>query len=141
MKIHIGQFYLEVGAAYSLSYRFQGFLGEELSSRVEPSEKFIAEYGEDYELMFRISAKSGLTAPDVKGPTVFKDDKDVEYSIFLPFDKDRPLGELQYREVLALLFHEIEVVLKSLGMEVKGLAQDARDIIDQIVKNPVMFRR
>ena len=87
MKIYIAQFYLEAGVAYSLSYCFQSFLGDELSGRVDLSKQFIEKYGEDYELMFRVSAKSSLAEPEVKGPTVFKDDKDIEYSIFLPFDK------------------------------------------------------
>ena len=86
-----------------------------------------------------MSAKSSLTAPEVKGPTVFRADKDVEYSIFLPFDKERALDEQRYREVLTLLLQEIAGVLKTLGMEVKELAQDASDIIDRIVKNPMMF--
>lgn len=140
MKIHVSQFYLEAGAAYSLSYRFQIFVSEELTHRVEPSEKFVSEYGEDFELIFRVSAKSTLTAPEVKGPTVFKKDKDVEYSVFLPFDKAKPLDEGRYREVLALLLQAIVGVLDSLGMKINGLDQDANDIIDQIVKDPVMFR-
>ena len=139
MRICIAQFYLEAGAAYPFSCRFQGFLGDELTSRVEPSEQFVATYGEEWALMFRVSAKSSLTAPEVKGPSVFKDDKDVEYSIFLPFDRERPLDEERYREVLALLLQEVEGVLGSLGMEVKGLANDANDIIDRIVQEPAMF--
>ena len=139
MRTHIAQFYLEAGAAYAFSYRFQRFLSQELAQRVRPSEMFIREYGEDCDLMFRVSAKSSLTAPEVKGPTVFRADKDVEYSIFLPFDKERALDEQRYREVLTLLLQEIAGVLKTLGMEVKELAQDASDIIDRIVKNPMMF--
>ena len=56
-----------------------------MTDLVQPSPLYLERYGADFELMFRISAKRAIQNIEVRGPTVFKKSKDVEYTIFLPF--------------------------------------------------------
>ena len=140
MKIFVAQFYVEVGCDYSLSNHFHHRISDELTRRVVPSAAFVNKYAEDFKLMFRMSAKSGLVEPEVRGPMVFKKDKDVEYSIFLPFDLDRPLGPSVYRHALKQLLGQIIIVLTSLQMDVSQLSQSVDEIIERIVADPKMFQ-
>jgi len=84
MKVFIGQIYIKAGVAFPFSLRFQRWLGDALSERVEVSEQFSKKFGADFGLGLRISAKEDIERPEIKGPTVFKRDKNVEFTIFLP---------------------------------------------------------
>ena len=53
---------------------------------VTSSNEFENRYGADWDVILRISAKCGLTENELRGPTVFKKDKHVEFTIFLPYD-------------------------------------------------------
>ena len=100
MKIYVAQIYIEVGSVYPFTHYFQRLISDELTKRISASSAFIQKYGEDFNLIFRMSAKSSLKEPEVQGPTVFKTDKDVEYTIFLTFDKSEPQGPGSYRRAL-----------------------------------------
>jgi hypothetical protein len=89
--------------------------------------------------MFRMSAKSELTEPQVCGPTVFRKDKDVEYTIFLTYDIDRAHGPLLCRCVLKQLLEQIMIVLEKLKMDVVKLSLDVDEIIENIINDPKMF--
>src|SRR5262252_8362153 len=86
MKVHFGQIYVEPGITFPFSLHFQRRLSDEVSALLAPSAKFIQQYGENWELMFRISAKRTIHDCEIRGPSVFKKDKDLEFTIFLPFD-------------------------------------------------------
>ena len=86
MQVFFGQIYIKPGISFGFSHRFQTYLGQKVSALVSPSREFTERYGSDWELMFRISAKEGITENELRGPTVFRKDKDVEFTIFLPFD-------------------------------------------------------
>ena len=85
MKIFVGQIYIEVGVTFPFSLRFQRWLGDALSERVETSGQFCARFGANFGLGLRISAKADIEQTEIRGPTVFKRDKDVEYTVFLPY--------------------------------------------------------
>src|SRR5687767_1993286 len=107
MQVHICLFPVEAGAEFPWNYRFQTYISEEVTSLVEPGPWFSAKYGDDWELIFNISARwspnedgtergeeltesaqaklaryrSFTPEPrrvEIRGPTVFKKDKDVE---------------------------------------------------------------
>ena len=86
MKVHFRQIYIEPGVTFPFSCDLQRRLAREVSALVEPSAKFLKKYGDDFELTFNVSAKSGIDANEIRGPSVFRRAKDVEYTIFLPFD-------------------------------------------------------
>lgn len=139
MKIFVAQFYIEVGIRYPFSHLFQRRLSADLTRRVAPSATFVQKFGEDVNLIFRMSAKAGLVEPEVRGPAVFKKYNNVEYTIFLTFDKSETPGESMYRRVLKQLLRQIISVLDGLQMDVSLLAQDVDEIIEEIIADPKMI--
>ena len=87
MKVFFGQIYIEAGTAFPFSIAFQQRLSGEVTRSIAPSDYFTNEYGQDWSLIFRISAKRNLLQNEVRGPTIFAKEKHVEFSIFLPFDE------------------------------------------------------
>jgi len=139
MKIFVSQIYVEVGVSYPFSHRFQKYLSEELSKRISASDTFVREYAEDFDVVFNVSAKADIMQPEIKGPTVFRKDKDVEFTVFLPFDKQEPHGQDAYRRVLRQLIHRVVDVLKTLEMDVSQLSRDSDEIVEGIVTDPTMI--
>src|SRR5690349_15123604 len=86
MVISFVQVYTQQGAEFPFTTAFQRYLLAKISSLVSPSGKFIKAYDEDFTLRFYISAKHELENNEVRGPTVIRKTKDVEYTIFLPFE-------------------------------------------------------
>lgn len=136
MKIFVGQIYVKVGVAFPLSLRFQKWLGDALSARVVASGRFIAQFGNDFGLGLRISAKDDISQPEIKGPTVFKRDKNVEFTIFLPH---RRVDYRDPQESLALfdeLFRSVLVVLPHVGLSTTTLAADIQQLQTEFQNTP-----
>lgn len=67
----------------------------------------------DYNLGFTIVMDRGIDALQVKGPTIFRRTKDVDFSIFLP-EKVELLNPDKYEDIeyyLDLIFSGLEIVL------------------------------
>jgi hypothetical protein len=139
MKIFVAQFYIEVGIKYPFSHLFQRRISADLTRRVEPSTTFVQKFGDDINLIFRMSAKAGLAEPEIRGPAVFKKYNNVEYTIFLTFDKCETPGATMYRRVLKQLLQQIIIVLEGLGVDVTLLAHSLDEIIEGIVADPEMI--
>ena len=150
MKIHVGQVYIENDTDYGFSTDFQRKISEELTSLVKPSLFFIQEYGEDFELMFNMSAKrwfkrrpfhkQHFEKTEIWGPTVFRKDKDVEYTIFLPFfDKENDSPD-RLRLALTRLLDAISYVLDDfLQMDTHDLCANKERIISEILADSNML--
>lgn len=141
MKIFLGQVYVQAGVNYPFSHQFQKWMSEVLSGCTEASKKYIEVYGADFNLIFRLSAKANIPNAEVKGPTVFKKTKDVEYTIFLPHEGSGFPSPPDYSRVLSILFDSIIAILEELEVDVTKLVNDAPDLIKQIVSNPTMFKK
>ncbi len=140
MKVHFGQIYVEPGIAFPFSHHFQLRLGKELSSLIQPSTVFLQEYGTDWELMFRISAKTDIDNNEIRGPSVYKSDKDVEYTVFLPYDvitrtEDIPQAALKF--LLTGCCH----VFRQLEIDVAGIEDSTQAMIGSICSDPKMFAK
>jgi hypothetical protein len=129
MRVYVTQIYIEVGIEYPFSHRFQKRLGEELSKRVCASPQFLCKYGDDYDLTLNVSAKAALSEPLVKGPTVFRGDKDVEYTIFLPFVRCRADDQRSYIPVFRHILDCAAAILDSLEIDVSKIVRDAESIV------------
>jgi hypothetical protein len=167
MKVHFSQIYIEQGAECPFNSRFNLYIAEQVTSLVEPSTWFSAKYGGDWKLIFRISARwspdendtergvklsesartklarfrSFTSEPlrvELRGPTVFKKDKDVEYSIFLPF---RRVIESETPPVTALnyIFAGVYAVLEELQINTSKLRAEVDRIIERVCSDPTMF--
>ncbi|WP_406694612.1 hypothetical protein V5E97_26440 [Singulisphaera sp. Ch08] len=139
MKIGFSQIYVEPSACFPFSHLFQRRLSEEVTALVEPSALFVERYGEDFELMFRISAKQALDDTEIRGPTVFKKTKDVEYTTFLPFavimrQADAP------RHAIIFLLKGVYEVFDLLDISKFKLLDKQAELIEGICSDPTMLR-
>ncbi|MFN6301346.1 MAG: hypothetical protein ACK42H_04065 [Planctomycetota bacterium] len=86
-----------------------------------------------------MSAKEGLAKPEIKGPTVFKRDKDVEYTVFLPFDRSVDMDANTLSRALDLLLSSMIVILEELDMTTTDLSAELSAIIDRILGDAKMI--
>ena len=167
MQVFITMFPVEKGAEFPFSIVFQQYIFEQFTSLVAPSPWFSAKYGDDWRIIFRISAnwspdeedtakgvklsegakvklaryRSFTSEPlrvEVRGPTVFKKDKDVEYSIFLPFrrvieSENPPITALNY------IFTGVYSVLEKMEIDTSRLRAEQERIVKHVCSEPKMF--
>ena len=138
MKIFVCQFYIEPGIKFPFSHYFQHRISDEITQRIVPSAVFVQKYAAGFNLIFRMSAKASLTEPEIRGPTVFKKHKSVEFTLFLTFNKDEA-GPSAYRRVLMQLMQQIVIVLKSLQMDVSRLIESSHEIVEGVLAAPKMI--
>jgi len=139
MSIYVSQIYPEAGVSYPFNHRFQKYLSDLVSAKVGTSKKFADMYGPEYDLIFRMSAKEGLAKPEIKGPTVFKRDKDVEYTVFLPFDRSVEMDAKTLSRALDFLLSSMIEILKELEMTTTGLSEELSAIVDRILGDAKMI--
>jgi hypothetical protein len=139
MSIYVSQIYPEAGVSYPFNHRFQKYLSDLVSAKVGTSKKFADMYGPEYDLIFRMSAKEGLAKPEIKGPTVFKRDKDVEYTVFLPFDRSVEMDAKTLSRALDFLLTSMIEILKELEMTTTGLSAELSAIVDRILGDAKMI--
>ena len=118
MKVFIGQIYVEVGVSFPFSLAFQKWLGEEVTSRVEWSGDYARSFTEEYKIGFRISAKKNINTLEIKGPTIFKKDKSIEFTLFLPFKQEiADVGSIEAcADAFAIVLEGISQCLLLLGL-------------------------
>ena len=85
--------------------------------------------------MFRISAKQGIPTSEIRGPTIFKKDKSVEFTIFLPFD-EIPNGAAFSEPALNFLLDGVRDVFASIGINATELNTARSDILGESRRNP-----
>jgi hypothetical protein len=140
MKVFFRQTYIEPGATFPFSVHFQRRVTEVVTSLVVPSARFVSKYGDDYDVVFNVSAKRAIQGNEILGPTVFRRTKDVEYTIFLPFDGITASSDV-HRSALQFTLDGACWVLQSMEIDTSRIV-DARDsIIEEICSNPKMFLR
>ena len=149
MQIYVSQVYIENDTHYGFSNHFQHKIREELTSLMVPSPFFVQEYGEDFSIIFRMSAKrrfkrrplhkQHFEQTEIWGPTVFRKAKDVEYTIFLPYyDKENNSPE-RLKNALTRLLDAINYVFAEfLKMQTDDLVQHKDRIIAEILDDPTM---
>jgi hypothetical protein len=138
MKVHFGQIYVQPGITFPFSFLFQRRLSDEVSALLTPSAKFIQQYGADWKLMFRISAKRSIPDNEVRGPTVFKKDKDVEFTIFLPFDVIQTAASAS-RSAIEFLLRGVCSVLSSLGFDTAPMQARQSILAETLSSDPTML--
>lgn len=139
MRIFVGQIYVEPGVSYPFSHHFQNWLGTELSSRVRPSSQFLQDLGSEYDIVFNVSAKTSIEVSDIKGPTIFKKDKDIEYAIYLPHDGGKVSGAACLVRPFELLLNSIVGVLRSLSIDVTSIMENFSAMVEVVRADPVMI--
>ena len=138
MKVWFGQIYIEPGVSFPFNHHFQRYLSKEITDLVEPSTKFIKKYGSDFKLGFNVSAKNAIQDIEINGPTVFRKSKDVEYTIFLPFDVITHNAEVP-KCALKFLMRGVCSVFESLDIDVAKILEKQDSLIEHICSDPTMF--
>jgi hypothetical protein len=138
MKVYFGQIYIDAGIEFPFSIDFQKYLAEAVTAQVAPSGYWVKKYGRHFDLIFRISAKREITKNEIRGPTVFRKAKDIEYSIFLPFDVVTRRRDIP-RSALRFVFKGVYSVLESLEIDTGKLKQREESVIEKICSDPKMF--
>lgn len=138
MKIIVSQFYVEPGVYYPFHQRFQNRLSDRINELVGPSTDFTSEYGDDCSLIFRMSAKAKIAHPEIKGPTSFRRDKSVEYTIFLTFPQPGPNSRPELDAAVRELLTSICSILDKLGFDVRELQAQSATLSHQLAIDPMM---
>ena len=138
MKVYFSQIYIRPGVSFPFSHNFQKCMSKEVTAVTVPSAMFIEKYGRDFDLIFRMSAKNSIRDNEIRGPTVFKKEKQIEYSIFLPYDviANQPNPE---RSALEFLLSGVRCVFDLLGIDATKLVERQRSIAEKICSDPKMF--
>jgi hypothetical protein len=114
-------------------------MSDEITAVVAPSAQFLEKYGSDFKLIFNVSAKNTIDDNEIRGPTVFKKTKDVEYTVFLPFDTISHSSEV-YQCALTFLLKGVCSVLESLGIDTARIVGQQELMIRDICLDPTMFK-
>lgn len=138
MKVWFRQTYSEPDVDFPFSHLFQRRLSREVTALVEPSARFLKKYGEDFELTFNVSAKQRLQDNEIRGPTVFRKTKDVEYTVFLPFDVIMPHADAP-RHALRFLLKGVCEVFDRLEIDKTRLLDKQDSIIESICSDRTML--
>jgi len=138
MKIHFTQIYASPGVSFPFTHNFQKLLSKEVTSAVSPSPKFISDYGSDWNLDFNISAKKEIQKNEIRGPAVYKNDKEVEFTIFLPFDLI-PQGESFIEPAILFMLNGVYNVLNRYDIDTSLLKGKEASLVQGICSNPAMI--
>ena len=136
MKIFVGQIYIKAGVAFPFSLRFQKWLGDALSERVEVSPAFSSEFGSGFSLGLRISAKDDIEQPEIKGPTVFKRDKTVEFTIFLPHGANDFHDLAVASPLLDQVLRSVVIILNQIGLDAVNVLRDTDHLRSEFLSVP-----
>ena len=140
MIVSIGQVYIKPGVRFPFSHLMQVWVSEALSSVADNCADFQMNYGCDFELIVRVSADTQIADNMLKGPTVFRENKVVECSLFLPFDiisKD-PEG---CRAAMKFLMAGVRSVFRKVGIDPTMLDEKTAIIIDHVCSEPTMLKQ
>ena len=91
--------------------------------------------------MFRISAKAGIELQEIYGPTVFKKDKSIEFTVFLPHKSSEMLTENDHRQLLGLLLSSVVDVLGKMGLDTTKVKEGISSLIRDFSSDAKMLDR
>lgn len=138
MRACFGQVYIEPGVDFPFSHLFQQRLSREVTELVEPSAKFLKKCGSDFDVMFNVSAKQSLEDNEIKGPVVFRKYKNVEFTVFLPFDAIMRKADAP-RVALEFLLKGVSQAFDKLEIDKTKFLERHDSIIAGICADPTML--
>ena len=139
MKVSVGQIYIQAGVDFPFSFDMQSWISKELSALASPGPAFLKSYGKGFELIIRLSAKTELGENEIKGPTVFKKDKDVEYTLFLPYDRIRDAGAGSRQLAAEKFVDGVTAVFAKAGIEAPELSKRRATLIKKLATDDEML--
>ena len=140
MRIFVGQIYIQPNINYPFSHIFQKWIGEELTKLVKPPELFLKKYSDEFNVIFRLSAKSEIDKAEIRGPTIFKKDKDIEFTIFLPHNGKPANKHEDCKQPLEIFFDCVVKVLESLSVDGSEIKKHIAELVDKAISDETMFK-
>jgi hypothetical protein len=140
MKVSVSQIYIKAGVSFPFSHHMQRLLGEEFSGVSQDDGEFVRKHGGDFDLVINLSADVGIGQVRVKGPTVFKKTRDVEYTLFLPFDVIVGSSD-GCRSAVEFLVEGVRTIFRQAGIDTARLHERQASIVEQVCSNPIMLSR
>lgn len=140
MNVYVTQIYIEPGVNFPFTCAFQRRMCNDLTKLVTPSEKFLKKYSEDFDIGFNVSAKAEIAEAEIKGPTVFKKAKDVEFTIFLPYHTGQYGTRESYRQPLLHFLESVVIVFERLGIDGSKVTEKSAEIVERILSDDTMFK-
>ena len=138
MIVYVSQIYGKPGVSFPFSHLMQGWMTDELSALAKHSTDFASKYGADFNLGVNLSADKNITDNQIKGPAIFKKTKDVEYTLFLPYDVIIQ-AEGGCRTALGYLLDGIRRIFVLAGVDPTMLDERRDSIITHICSDPTML--
>jgi hypothetical protein len=138
VRVFFCQIYIEPGISFPFSHHFQRRMSDHVTSLVSLSPEFEKRYGLDWDVTINVSAKEQMEN-EIRGPTVFRKNKDVEYSVFLPFSAISE-QENQLHAALAFLFGGTYSALEALGLDTSRLRDSEHSTIRAILADATMVK-
>jgi hypothetical protein len=139
MKLGFRQIYIRPGASLPFSHHMQHLLRDQLSAAEGDAEEFVRRHGQDFKLVTNISAEVGTKENQIKGPTMFKRTRDVEYSLFLPYDAIAGASAMGRHVAAEFLLDGIRSIFQQAGVGVTHLDEKRGLLIERICSDPSML--
>lgn len=136
MRIFVGQIYVKAGVVFPFSLRFQRWLGDALSERVEVSSQFKNKFGTGIGLGLRLSAKDDIDQPEIQGPTLFKREKTVEFTMFLPHGPNNYHDPVVASALLDQVLRSTVTVLQRVGLDPGRIESDILQLRTAFLNTP-----
>lgn len=139
MKVAISQFYVQQGAEFPFSYKFQRFLSQMLSSKINTAPTPDPATERYSTLIVRLSAKHGLLSNEILGPALYEKDKEIEFSLFLPYNAISK-NPHPAREAIRCIVEGINLIYSKLGLDHARASIDVDVLMNSICSDRNMFR-
>jgi hypothetical protein len=138
MDVQFSQFYVKPGVEFPFSIDFQIYLSNQFATRLIPSPLYVKKFGEDYALVFYISAKRRLKYNQIAGPSISRKARDISYTIFLPFTVISATED-PHATAIEHILHGAMAVCQSLEIDCEKVRKRQAAIIKHIIARPKMF--
>ena len=141
MKIAFSQLYVEPGASFKrLDGPLLGAMRAALDGLGKNIDQLSSKFaGEDFELVFVLSARSDLDSLEIKGPNIRRKAQAVEFSLFLPWQKATDFKE-EIEYVLPKISEGIVSVLTRYEVDASGVDAAIRNVLREARVDPKKFQ-
>lgn len=140
MRVVVRQIYTRVGISFPFSHLLQVYLTSVLSTLAAASaSKFEAKFGAGFELVINVTAVAGTIHTSIKGPTVYKRDHDVEFTLELPFDVVATASD-RCAKAVVLLLEGVEAVFSRVALDVGPLQRERAEIAGKVCSDSSMTK-
>jgi hypothetical protein len=140
MKCYFSQVYIDPNARFYFSHKFQKTLGEIVNREILDWNGFALIFDSEFNLIINISAKSGIAYPEIVGPGVFRKNRTVEFTVFIPYAADCRNDRDCLFNVLEDLFRGLDIILRDMSIKFNDLNSARQVMFEMVLGDPDMMR-